>query len=102
MNDRRAASMLGIARRAGKVESGEYATEQALRRGRARLLILSADASDNTVKKFINMAEGHHVPVFRFRSKAELGHAIGTGDRSCLAVTDDGLAGAVSKYLEEE
>ncbi|MGI6111875.1 MAG: L7Ae/L30e/S12e/Gadd45 family ribosomal protein [Bilifractor sp.] len=102
MNDRRAASMLGIARRAGKVESGEYATEQAIRRGRAKLLILSVDASENTVKKFMNMAEGHHVPAVRFRTKAELGHAIGTGDRSCLAVTDDGLAGAVSKYLEEE
>lgn len=40
---------LGLATRAGQVVSGEYAVEGAVRRGKVVLLIIAADASENTL-----------------------------------------------------
>lgn len=48
-------SLMGIAKKAGKIVSGEFQTEQAVKSGRACLVVLSAEASDNTKKKFLNM-----------------------------------------------
>ena len=47
--------MLGLAMKAGKVSSGEFATEQAVKSGSAYLVILAETASANTQKKFRNM-----------------------------------------------
>ena len=46
----RVLSMLGMAARAGRIESGEFSTEKAVKSGRGRLVIVAEDASDNTKK----------------------------------------------------
>ena len=51
MNDK-VISLLGLAERAGKIASGEFAAEKAVKIGKARLIIVAEDASDNTKKKF--------------------------------------------------
>ena len=51
MNDK-VISLLGLAERAGKIASGEFAAEKAVKTGKARLIIVAEDASDNTKKKF--------------------------------------------------
>ena len=48
-------SMLGLAMKAGKVASGEFATDKSVKSGKAWLVIVSEDASDNTRKMFSNM-----------------------------------------------
>ncbi len=45
-------SMLGIAAKAGSVASGEFSTEKAVKEGRAWLVIVASDASENTQKIF--------------------------------------------------
>ena len=44
--------MLGLAMKAGKVSSGEFATEQAVKSGSAYLVILAETASANTRRNF--------------------------------------------------
>ena len=53
----RVLSMLGIAARAGKVASGEFSTEKAVKAGKAYLVLTAEDASENTKKKFRDMAD---------------------------------------------
>ena len=48
-------SYLGLATRAGKVQSGEFSTEKSVKSGKAALVLVAGDASDNTKKKFTNM-----------------------------------------------
>ena len=55
MAQNRVYSMIGIAQKAGKLASGEFATEHAVKSGRAALVIVSDAASENTKKKFRNM-----------------------------------------------
>ena len=48
-------SLLGLAVRSRNVVSGEYAVEKAVKSGKALLVVVSEDASANTVKLFENM-----------------------------------------------
>ena len=98
-NKDRVLSMLGLATRSGNVASGGFATEEAVKRGKAYLVIIATDASDNTRKKFVNSCKFYRVPCEYYSVKETLGHAIGKEERSCLAVTDEGFANSIRKHL---
>ena len=51
-------SLIGIAKKAGKIAAGEFQTENAVKAGKASLVIISEEASENTKKKFRNMSCG--------------------------------------------
>lgn len=93
---------LGLAMKAGKVVSGEFMTEKAIRDGNARLVIVAADASANTKKKFKDSCTYYHVPFASLSNKDELGNAIGKEFRASLAVTDWGFAQSIGKNLDLE
>ena len=101
MSQDRVLGMLGLAERAGKLASGGFAAEKAVTGGKAYLVILSADAKKNTVKTFENKCSFYEVPIRYYSGKGELGHAIGKGERSCVAVTDAGMAESLLKMLPE-
>ena len=90
-------SLLGLAARAGAVSSGEVSTEKSVKSGKAQLVVLSVDASENTKKKFCNMCRFYDVPWVLFGDKEQLGKAIGKGVRSCLAVETEGFGKEVEK-----
>ena len=48
MKNSKVYSMLSIARKAGKVRSGEFSTEKSVKTGRSFLVVIAGDASDNT------------------------------------------------------
>ena len=91
-------SMLGLSAKAGNVASGEFSTEKAVKEGKAHLVIVAGDASDNTKKHFRDMCSFYEVPSYA--DKESLGHHIGKEFRASLAVTNEGLAKAVIKQLK--
>lgn len=93
-------SYIGLAMKSGNVVSGEFSTEKAVKTKKARLVIISEDASENTRKKFVNMCTYHKVPCYIYGVKEELGHAMGKEFRVTLALLDKGLAAAIEKQLE--
>lgn len=94
-------SFLGLACRAGAVVSGEYATEKAVKSGKAKLCIVATDASDNTRKLFNDKCSYYEVPIIELGTKDELGKAIGKDYRASAAVTDSSFAeGLIKKYEE--
>ena len=78
-NRKKVLNLLGLATRAGKTASGEFMTEKAIKSGKAYLVIVSEEASDNTKKMFENSCAYYKVPVYQFGMKEELGHAMGKG-----------------------
>lgn len=98
----KALSLISLATKAGKTKSGEFSTEQAVKEGRAYLVIVAADASDNTKKKFRNMCSFYEVPIYFYGDKDTLGHAMGKEFRASLAVIDEGLANGIMKHLDAE
>ena len=94
-------SMIGMAMKAGKIVSGEFATEKAVKTGKAFLVIVSEAASDNTKKMFRNMCTFYEVPMYTHGNKDDLGHSMGKQFRASLAVTDEGFAKSIEKRLKE-
>ena len=95
----RVLSHLSLAAKAGKVKSGETGAEQAIRAGHASLLVIASDASENTKKKFRNMAQWYRVPYVLYGDRASIGHAIGKEYRSAVVITDEGLGGLIRSAL---
>ena len=98
----KALSLLSLATKAGKTKSGEFMTEKEVKEGRAQLVIVSGDASENTKKKFQNMCDFYEVPIYFYGDKDTLGHAMGKEFRASLAVTDAGFANGIRKHLDTE
>ena len=99
MNNR--LSLLGLAARAGKVVSGEFAVEKSVKSGKTFLVLVAEDASANTKNNFSDMCTYYKVPLYYVGTKEELGKAIGKEYRASLAVTDRNFADAMRKKLDQ-
>ena len=98
----KALSLLGLMRKARAIEPGEANTGSAVRGGKAKLLLLAADASDNARKRAETFAYGRRVvPLALPFTKAELAECLGTGKCAMAAVTDLGFAAALTELLEQ-
>jgi len=89
--------MTGMAAKAGKIVSGEFSTEKAIKDGKAYLVFVATDASENTKKHFSDMCAYRHVPYYKYADKDTLGKCIGKQFRASLAVIDENLAKAIIK-----
>ena len=93
-------SLIGLAMKAGRCTSGETMTENETKLGRARLVIVASDASENTKKKFRDMCKFYRVPICFYGDKDTLGHAMGKEFRASLAILDKGFADGIRKELK--
>jgi len=92
--------LLGVARKAGRVEAGEEPVGAACRARRARLILLAADAAPNTRRRAAHFAQAGAVPFLEAPfSKAELGALLGRSSCAMLALTDPGFAAAALEKL---
>ncbi|MCI8281741.1 MAG: 50S ribosomal protein L7ae [Lachnospiraceae bacterium] len=93
-------SMLGLAEKAGKIASGEFSTEKAVKSRQACMVIVAEDASLNTRKMFQNMCSYYQVPLYFYADKERLGHSIGKQYRASLAVVDEGFSKSLESKLK--
>ena len=101
MTNNRFGGMLGLCQKAGKVSSGEFSCEKALKSGNAKLCIVAEGASENTLKHFKDMCSYRKVPIILgFIGSDELGHIIGKKDRVVVTVNDAGFAAGLQKIVE--
>ena len=104
----RVLSLLGIAAKAGRIVSGSFSVEDAVRKRKARLVLIAKDAKENTAKTFSDKCSYYKIPFRFYGSKEALGRAVGRESRACVAVTDGGFAGSIlgqlplEKELEED
>lgn len=88
---------LGLAQKAGKVASGDFAVRSALKSGKAKLLVVATDAAPNSKKDMYYLAEVAGVEVVELLTRDELGFAIGKAKRTALAITDLNFAKMIKK-----
>jgi ribosomal protein L7Ae-like RNA K-turn-binding protein len=93
---------LGLMRRANALQVGENNTGEAVRAGKAKLLLLASDASENAKKRAESFVGGRSCLLLELPfSKEELSSALGLGGCSMAAVTELGFANALIKRLQE-
>ncbi|MDI9484233.1 MAG: ribosomal L7Ae/L30e/S12e/Gadd45 family protein [Bacillota bacterium] len=93
-------SYLGLARRAGKIVTGEGAVENSVRRGQVLFLLIAEDASANTYRKFSSLAQNHNVSFLVYGEKDLFGQAIGQSPRAVLGVTDRNFANVIRDQVK--
>lgn len=97
-----ALGLLGLARKAGRLELGEEPAGAACRSRKARLALLACDAADNCVRRAQRLCQEGGVPLVRTPwTKEELGGQLGRASCAVLAVTDSGLAAAFLEKLDD-
>ncbi|MBQ8978385.1 MAG: ribosomal L7Ae/L30e/S12e/Gadd45 family protein [Oscillospiraceae bacterium] len=90
---------LTVCRRAGRLAFGFDSTKDSIAEGKAKLVLLSEDASVKTEKEIRFFADRAEVPVMRTDAgMAEFDFYLG---KKCavIAVCDDGFAGAIADRL---
>jgi ribosomal protein L7Ae-like RNA K-turn-binding protein len=93
-------SLLGLANRARKIISGEELSVKEIRNGKAKLVLLAADASANTTKKITDKCNSYQVPLKMVENRHLLGQAIGKEARVVVAVIEDGFAKKLITLLD--
>ena len=92
--------LLGLAKKAGRLEIGEEPVGSACRARQARLVLLAADAASNTYRRAAHFGEAGNVLWLELPfTKEELGFQLGRSSCAMLALTDAGFAAAVSEKL---
>ncbi|RXT15155.1 YlxQ family RNA-binding protein [Ammoniphilus sp. CFH 90114] len=92
---------LGLAQRAGKLITGEELVVKAIRAKQVHLVILSGDASDNTLKKVTDKCRTYDIPLRLFADRYRLGHYIGKEQRVVIGVKDYGFARELLKHMDQ-
>lgn len=85
-------SFLGLMQKSGNIVSGDDTVEIDIKKRKCKLLIIAEDASDNTKKKFLNLAAYRKIQYIFWGSKIDLGNSIGKSERAVLSIRDDGFA----------
>lgn len=94
-------SLIGLARRAGKVITGDEACMKAVRNGKAPLIVVAADASDNTKKKYADKCSYYGTTLIVTGDRQSLGGAIGRPDQVVIAIEDEGFASGIRTCMDK-
>lgn len=84
-------NLTGLAKRAGKVITGEELVIKAIQNGSAQLVFLANDASSNLTKKINDKSKYYEISLSTIFTEMELSNAIGS-NRKVIAITDRGFA----------
>lgn len=100
-SESRLAGILGIARRAGRLACGYEAAVGEMKRGRACLVIVAADASKRTAQSIGNQCEKYNVPCVNLPICSDsLGYSIGRSKVAVVALTDKSFSFKVKEILD--
>ena len=95
VNDDKMLSMLGLCRRAGKLNAGYDLCVDKIKQGQARLALVASDISEKTYKNLCYEAAHMQIPVRRIKHDREvLGKACGI-KAGIVVITDEGFTKAI-------
>ena len=99
----KALQYMSIARKAGRLAVGEESCGAAAASGKARLLLLASDASDNAQKRAAGFLYGRRAPLASLPwTKAELSALLGRSGCSMVCFTDLPLAARFASAMNED
>ncbi|WP_220476642.1 L7Ae/L30e/S12e/Gadd45 family ribosomal protein [Limosilactobacillus fastidiosus] len=91
-------NLLGLARRAKQIQSGEGSVLKSIQTGKAQFVFLAKDAGSATIKKFTDKCTFYQVPLCELFTKQQLSQAIGQS-RTVICVTQSGFARKFEELL---
>ena len=99
--EQRIINLLSMAQKAGRIVSGAFAVEQAVKKKQAVLVLLAEDAAEESKKKFTTLADKFAIPYADCLDRETLGRCLGKDFRAVAALLDDGFAKKLRQLMEE-
>ncbi|MBQ9757408.1 MAG: ribosomal L7Ae/L30e/S12e/Gadd45 family protein [Clostridia bacterium] len=93
--------MLGLATRMHGVAFGEGAVRDSIKSGKAELVIVAEDASDNTKKRFRNSCDFYEKKLMIYSDRFSLGKCTGREFAVVISVTDKNIAKSIIGSFDE-
>ena len=98
----RISGLLGLMRKAGALEPGMSLSEEALKKGKAKLVVVPEDISEKSRERISFLLNGRNAVLVELPlSKQQLSEAVGLGECTAVTVTDLGFSDALMKLLLE-
>ena len=91
---------LGLSMRAGKCIAGDFACEQAVKKEKAKLVLVEEAASENTKQRYGQWCRARNIPCLTVSGAAD---AVGKPAGMVFAISDSGFAQMIrSAWTNEE
>ena len=98
---KRITNLLSMAQRAGRVASGAFAAEKAVKEHKACLLLMAEDASEETKRNYQILADRYDIPYQEALTRDTLGQCLGKEYRAVAAVLDEGFAKKLCELMTD-
>lgn len=99
MENKKIFSMISLCAKAGRLVSGGFSVEKAVKENKAYVVLVACDASANTKKLFSQKCNYYKIPYYEIGDKDTLGRMIGKEMRTSIAILDEGFGNQIIKYM---
>ncbi len=93
-------SYLGFAARSRNIITGYNTCAMMMERRKVKLLILSEDLAENTIKKMIAACNKNRIEYRIFGNSDDLSHITGKSGKGIFGITDQHFAEIISKEID--
>lgn len=94
MNDK-ILNMIGLCNKAGKLSAGSFLAEEAIKKGKSRLLIISRQASENTKKQLINLCNNYNIKYIEYGDNLSLAKFVKKQNTVAVSINDSNFKKAI-------
>lgn len=92
--------LIGLARRAGKISFGTESSEDTIKKGKAKLVVIAEDSSDRTKNNFKQLCNIKNVPIRITGTIEELSQSIGQINKAVVVIKDENFAREIKKRID--
>lgn len=92
--------LLGLSAKAGKIVSGFDAVSECIVKKKAKLVIVSVEASDKTKNNIKYLCEKNEIMCIEYGEINFLSEAIGKRNKAVICIKDINFATAIKKYFD--
>lgn len=93
-------SYMGFAAKARKLVTGYNTCIYMMEKRRVKLILITEDLSENSVKKMVSAARNYAVPYRIYSDKATLSHITGNVDKGIYGITDENFAKVIMNGID--
>ena len=102
MSNPRIYQLIGLCQKARQLISGEFAVKQAVLSEQVKLVIVTEDASKNTLKLFSDKCSYRQIPYYVWGDRNELGRILGKETRVVIGIKDEKLAEKITEMIKSD
>lgn len=100
MNGNKVYSYLGFAAKSRNLVTGYNTCEMMIKKRKLKLLILTEDLADNTVKRMQQKCSSNNIKYRIFGSAGEIGRICGKPGKGIFGITDSHFAEIICKEID--